>query len=53
MQSALIAIMVTVSIVTWLPEAARATKQSMLDISAELNKVNGSGPLVMAVDGSN
>ncbi|MEZ5925417.1 MAG: hypothetical protein R3D57_13635 [Hyphomicrobiaceae bacterium] len=48
MQSAIIAAAVAIALVTWLPDAARTVKRSMLEISAELNVANGGARTVIA-----
>ena len=53
MQPAIIAIIVSLAIVSWLPEAARAMKQSMFEVTAELNDAAGGAPMVLAESGGN
>lgn len=51
MQSALIAAMISIALVTWLPDAAKAMRQSFVKAAIELNDANGSAPLVVAEGG--
>ncbi len=53
MQSAVIAAVISVALVTWLPDAARAMRESMLGVTKELHKATGGGPLILAEDGGN
>lgn len=53
MQSALISVMVSIALATWLPDAARAMRQSMEGVSTELHEATGGSPFVLARDGGN
>ncbi len=48
MQSTLIAAMISVALVTWLPDAAKAMRQSFVKAAIELNDATGDSPLVVA-----
>ena len=48
MQSTLIAAIISVALGTWLPDAAKAMRQSFVKATIELNEANGGSPLVVA-----
>lgn len=51
MQSALIAGMIAIALITWLPDVASAMRKPMLSAAYELNQATGDDPVVM-VDSS-
>jgi hypothetical protein len=48
MQSALIAGMISIALVTWLPDVASAMRKPLISAAFELNDATGDDPMVMA-----
>lgn len=51
MQSALIAGMISIALVTWLPDLASAMRKPFISAAFELNDAAGGGPVVLAESG--
>lgn len=53
MQSALIASMIAIALVAWLPDVASAMRKPLFNAAFELNDATGEDPMAIVEDASN